>query len=264
MTVSPVRLVFGADIRRPTDLIFAENPVTSLPVRLVFGEDVGVGSKPDATVAFDAALPALTGAQAIILGLAVSVRSVLPGLLCSADVQYQSQTQRPTVASVHSGAQVAATRESGITAPEQHALRMEVGAQAAFTEAILIGIPVDMTFVEALRIVSSRSGLFEDGQWRGARLHANWQDDSSDRRPQHLGTFKDGFCTQNGVLRPRFQDGLRDRRNWLGARFQEASKCAASRYRGHAGAGIHGDHQIPHRVGHPAMGAGILVQHHAW
>ncbi len=237
-TVSPVTLVFGADIRRPTDLVFAENPITLSPVRLVFGDDVGVGSQPDATVAIDAALPALTGAQAIVMGLAVSVRSALPGLTCSAAVQYQSQTQRPTVASVHSGAQVAATRESGIRAPEQHALRVEAGSREAFTEAILMSMPVRMTFVDAQRIVSSKFGLFEDGQQCGARLHANWQDGLNDRRAQHLGAFKDGLRAQNGVLRPRFQEGLRDRRNWLGARFQDANKCPASRYRGHAGAGM--------------------------
>ncbi len=238
ITATPVPLVFGADIRLPTDLVFAENPVTGLPVRLVFGDDAGVGSQPDATVALDAALPGLNGAQAIVLGLAVSVRSLLPSLTCSAAVQYQSQTQRPTVARVQTQAQVAATRESGITAPEKHALRMEVGAQSAFTEAILISIPVGMAFVEALRTVGSRSGLFEDGQRRGAGLHANWQEGLSDRRLQQLGTFKDGLRAQNGMLRPRFQDGLRDRRNWLGARFQDASMCPSSRYRDHAGPGM--------------------------
>jgi len=30
-----------------------------------------------------------------------------------------------------------------------------------------------------------------------------------------------------------------------------------------SGGVIHGDHQIPHRVSHPAVGAGILVQHHS-
>ena len=95
---SPVRLVFGADIRSPTDLVFAESPVTRLPVRLVFGDDTGSSSQPDATVVLDAVLPGLSGAQAIVLGLALAVRSTLPGLICSAAVQYQSQTQRPTVA----------------------------------------------------------------------------------------------------------------------------------------------------------------------
>ena len=235
---SPVDLVFGADIRRPTDLVFAENPVTLSPVKLVFGDDAGIGSQPDATVAFDAALPGLIGAQAIALGLLVSSIATLPGLTCSAAVQYQSQTLRPTVASVQTQAQVAATRESGITAPEQHALRVETGSQLPFTEAILIGIPVGMTFVEAQRIVSRKPGLFEEGQRRGVGLHANWQDGLSDRRPQHQGTFKDGLCAQNVTLRHYFQDGLRDRRNWLGARFQEAGKGQASRYRGHAGAGM--------------------------
>ena len=235
---SPVRLVFGADIRSPTDLVFAGSPVTRLPVRLVFGDDTASSSQPDATVVLDAVLPGLSGAQAIVLGLALSVRSLLPGLICSAAVQYQSQTQRPTVASMKTAAQVAAGTEMGITAPEQHALRMEVGAQSAFAEAILIGGAVGMTFVEAQRIVGSRSGLFEDGQRRGAGLHTNWQEGLSDRRPQRRGLFKDGLCAQNGVLRPRFQEGLRDRRNWLATGFQEAGKCAGSYHRGHAGPGV--------------------------
>ena len=237
-TVSPVTLVFGADIRRPTDLVFAENPITLSPVRLVFGDDVGVGSQPDATVAIDAALPALTGAQAIVMGLAVSVRSALPGLTCSAAVQYQSQTQRPTVASVHSGAQVAATRESGITAPEQHALRVETGMQAAFTEAVLFSIQVGIALVEAQRTATRRCGLFQEGQQVGSRLQVSWQEGLSDRRPQRISVFTEADRVQNGVLRPRFQEGLRDRRNWLGARFQDANKCPASRYRGHACAGM--------------------------
>lgn len=238
LTGSPVTLVFGADIRRPTDLVFGENPVTLSPVRLVFGDDVGVGSQPDATVAIDAALPGLSGAQAIVLGLAVSVRSMLPGLTFSMSLQYQSQTQRPTVVSVQTQAQVAATRESEITAPEQHELRMEVGAQAAFTEAVLISIPVEMTFVETQRIVSNRSGRFEEGQHSGSRLNADWQEGLSDRRAEHHGTFTEGHRVQNFALRHHFQDGLRDRRNWLTTKFQEAGKCPASRYRGHAGAGM--------------------------
>ena len=238
ITASPVPLAFGADIRLPTDLVFAENPVTGLPVKLVFGDDAGLGSKPNATVAFDAALPALTGAQAIVLGLAVCVRSMLPALTASLAVQYQSQTQRPTVASVHSGAQVAATRESGITAPEQHALRVETGMQAAFAEAILISIPVGIAFVEAQRTATRRCGSFEEGQQIGSRLQASWQDGLSDRRPQHVSGFTEADRVQNGVLRLQFQDGLRDRRNWLAAEFEEAGQCAGSRYRGHAGPGL--------------------------
>ena len=235
---SPVRLVFGADIRSPTDLVFAGSPVTRLPVRLDFGDDTASSSQPDATVVLDAVLPGLGGAQAIVLGLAVSVRSLLPSLTCSAAVQYQSQTQRPTVVSVHSEAQVAATRESGITAPEQHALRVETGMQSAFTEAVLLRIPVGMKFVEAQRMVSSRSGRFDEGQRRGARLSAHWQDGLSDRRPQHQSMFKDGLRAENRVLRPRFQEGLRDRRNWLAVGFEEAARRPGSRYRGHAGAGV--------------------------
>ncbi len=234
----PIALVFGADIRRPTDLVFAENPVTLSPVRLVFGDDAGSNSQPDATVAIDAALPGLIGAQAIALGLLVSSIATLPGLTCSAAVQYQSQTQRPTVASVHSGAQVAATKESGITAPEQHALRVETGMQAAFVDAILISIPVGLAFVEAQCTATRGCGLFVDGRHFGSRLRADWQDGLSDRRPQRICLFTDADRVHNGVLRPRFQDGLRDRRNWLATRLEEAGKCAGSHHRGHAGAGV--------------------------
>ena len=235
---SPVRLVFGADVRSPTDLVFARSPVTRLPVRLVFGDDTGSSSQSDATVVLEAVLPGLSGAQAIVLGLALSVRSLLPGLICSAAVQYQSQTQRPTVASVQAAAQVAATTETGITAPEQHALRMESGSQALFTEAVLLSIPVGMRFVEAQRTATRRCGSFEEGQQFGSRLQVNWQEGLSDCRPQHQGLFTDGLRSQSATLRLRFQEGLRDRRNWLGARFQDANKCPASRHRGHAGPGV--------------------------
>jgi hypothetical protein len=235
---SPVRLVFGVDIRSPTDLVFAGSPVTRLPVRLVFGDDATGSSQPDATLVLDAVLPGLSGAQAIVLGLALSVRSLLPGLICSAAVQYQSQTQRPTVASVRTQAQVAASIETGITVPEQHALRMETGMQAAFTDAIVISIPVGIAFDEAQGTATRRCGLFEDGQQVGSRLQVNWQEGLSDCRPQHQGLFTDGLRSQSATLRLRFQEGLRDRRNWLGARFQDANKCPASRYRGHAGAGM--------------------------
>ena len=235
---SPVRLVFGADIRSPTDLVFAESPVTRLPVRLVFGDDAGRSSQPDTTVVLDATLPGLSGAQAIVLGLAVAVRSTLPGLSCSAAVQYQSQTQRPTVASVQAAAQVAVGTEMGITAPEQHALRVETGMQSAFTDAILISIPVGIAFVEAQRTATHRCGLFEEGQRSGSRLQAHWQDGLSDRRPQRTSVFTEADRLQNGVLRPRFQEGLRDGRTWLASRFEEAVRRAGSRYGGHAGAGM--------------------------
>jgi hypothetical protein len=235
---SPVRLVFGADIRSPTDLVFAGSPVTRLPVRLVFGDDAGSNSQPDATVVFDAVLPGLSGAQAIVLGLAVAVRSVLPGLFCSAAVQYQSQTQRPTVASLRTPAQVAASAETGITAPEQHALRVETGLQAAFTEAVRLSIQGGIAFVEAQRTATRRCGLFQEGQQVGSRLQANWQDGLSDRRLQRTSVFTEADRVQNGVLRPRFQDGLRDRRNGLASRFEDAARRAGSRYRGHAGPGV--------------------------
>jgi hypothetical protein len=50
--------------------------------------------------------------------------------------------------------------------------------------------------------------------------------------------FKDGLRAENRVLRPRFQEGLRDRRNWLAAGFEEAARRPGSRYRGHAGASV--------------------------
>ena len=235
---SPVRLVFGADIRSPTDLVFAGSPVTRLPVRLVFGDDAAGTPQPDATVVLVAVLPGLSGAQAIVLGLAVAVRSMLPSLICSAAVLYQSQTQRPTVASVQACAQLAANTEIGITAPEQHALRVETGMQAAFTEAILISIPVGIAFVEAQRTATRRCGLFQEGQQIGSRLQAYWQDGFCDRRPQRMSVFTEADRVQSGVLRPRFQEGLRDRRNWLAAGFEEAARRPGSRYRGHAGAGV--------------------------
>ncbi len=235
---SPVRLVFGADIRSPTDLVFAGSPVTRLPLRLEFGDDTGSSSQPDATVVLDAVLPGLNGLQAIVLGLAVAVRSSLPSLTCGAALQYQSQTQRPTVASVRTGAELAATTETGIAAPEQHALRMETGMQSAFTEAVLISIPVGMEFDEAQRTAARRCGLFEEGQQVGSRLRAHWQDGLSDRRPRLKNVFADAERVQNGVLRPLFQEGLRDRRNWLAAGFDEAGQCAGSRHRGHAGPGV--------------------------
>ncbi len=235
---SPVRLVFGADIRSPTDLVFAGSPVIRLPVRLVFGDDTGSSSQPDATLVLDAVLPGLSGAQAIVMGLAVSVRSLLPSLICSAAVQYQSQTQRPTVDSVQAAARVAVGTEMGITVPEQHALRVETGMQTAFAAALLISIPVGMGFVEAQRTATTSCGLLQDGQQIGSRLQANWQDGLSDRRPQRMSVFTEADRVQNGVLRPRFQEGLRDRRNWLAAGFEEAARCAGSRHRGHAGPGV--------------------------
>lgn len=238
LTASPVALVFGPDIKRPTDLVFAENPLTRSPVTLVFGDDAGSNSQPDATLAINAALPALTGAQAIVLGLVVSARFMLPSLTCNATVRYQSQTQRPTVARVQAAAQVAVCTEMGIMVPEQHALRVETGMQAAFTDAILISIPVGIAFVEAQRTATTSCGLFQDGQQIGSRLQAHWQDGMSDRRPQHVSGFIEADRVQNGVLRRQFQDGLRDRRNWLASRFEDAARRAGSRYRGHAGPGV--------------------------
>ncbi len=235
---SPVRLVFGADIRSPTDLVFAGSPVTRLPVRLVFGDDAAGTSQPDVTVVLDAVLPGLSGAQSIVLGLAVAVRSSLPSLTCSAALQYQSQTQRPKVASVQAAAQGAASTETRITAPEQHALRLETGSQEAFTEAVLLSIQVGIAFDEAQRTATRRCGLFDDGQHSGSRLHANWQDGLSEHRPRLKNVFAEADRVHSGVLRPRFQEGLRDRRNWLAAGFEEAARRPGSRYRGHAGGGV--------------------------
>jgi hypothetical protein len=126
----------------------------------------------------------------------------------------------------------------GITVPEQHALRVETGMQAAFADALLISIPVGIAFVEAQRTATRRCGLFQEGQQIGSRLQAHWQDGLSDRRPQHVSGFTEADRVQNEVLWLQFQDGLRDQRNWLASRFEEAVQCAGSRHRGHAGPGV--------------------------
>jgi hypothetical protein len=126
--IEPMVLVFGEGVTDPnariTDLVFAQPPRVH-PTQLVFG-DRDTSTHPDSMLEVSGALPELAARLHLVIGVPVAWQAVLPDLVGTVAVKYQSQTQRPTVAHVQTWSQVSVVTESGLTQPQQHALAVNV------------------------------------------------------------------------------------------------------------------------------------------
>jgi hypothetical protein len=111
----------------PENLVFAGTPLIEQPLGLVFG-DSDTSTHPDSLLEVSGALPELVTRLHLVIGVPVAWQAVLPDLVGTVAVKYQSQTQRPTVAQVQTWSQVSLVTESGLTQPQQHAMATNAGA----------------------------------------------------------------------------------------------------------------------------------------
>ena len=235
----PLGLVFGEGVSDPnakiTDLVFAQPPRVH-PTRLVFG-DSDTSTHPDSLLEVSGVLPELVARLHLVIGVPVILEAVLPDLVGTVAVKYQSQTQRPTVANVQSFSQVSVVTESGLTQPQQHALATNAGATDQAKNAASIRQGVSPSYVEAIRSSREVGSQFHDGCATRSRLHANWSDGLADRRVNSTSPFQEGHRGPTVRAVGRFQDGLHDRRAWLENSWAGAIPRALG-YSGHAGAAI--------------------------
>lgn len=220
----PLGLVFGEGAAglsaKITDLLF-EQPPRVHPTRLVFG-DSDTSTHPDSMLEVSGALPELVARLHLVIGVPVALQAVLPDLVGTVAVKYQSQTQRPTVAHVQTWSQVSTLTESGLTQPQQHAQATNAGAQDHAQTAASEHFGVSPGYVEAIRSSREVGSSFQDGCATRSRLNANWADGLADRRVNGTSPFQEGRRGPTVRAVGRFQDGLHDRRegienSWAGA-----------------------------------------------
>ena len=233
----PLGLVYGEGVTDPnariTDLVFAQPPRLH-PTRLVFG-DSDTSTHPDSMLEVSGALPELVARLHLVIGVPVALQVVLPDLVGTVGVKYQSQTQRPTVALVQTWSQVSVVTESGLTQPQQHAQATNAGAQDQAQNAVSEHFGVSPGYVEAIRSSRELVSQFQDGCATRSRLHANWSDGLADRRVNSTSPFQEGLRAPTVRAVGRFEDGLHDRRAWLENSWAGAIPRVLG-YSGHAGA----------------------------
>jgi len=221
------------------DLLFERSP--ALNADLVFGQTDEFGR---VDIAITGAFPALTAKLLLAplvdlsitgtfpaLHLAASVRTAQPVLITGsfpalqliAEVSYLTNTQRPTVATATTSAQVADHIQAGITQPEQHAASSTTGFTTRMQDASQAGANQAMTFTEALRQSIDTLGVFADGVLHRASLAGHMQDGDRTPRLDLHGRMQDGDKVRSS-LSGRMQDGLHDRRRWVHSRFQDANR----------------------------------------
>ena len=220
----------------PENLVFAGTPLIEQPLGLVFG-DSDTSTHPDSLLEVAGALPELVARLHLVNGVPVAWQAVLPDLVGTVAVKYQSQTQRPTVAHVQTWSQVSLVTESGLTQPQQHAQATNAGAQDHSQNAASEHFGVSPGYVEAIRSSREVGTQFQDGCLRRSRLHANWSDGLADRRVNSTSPFQEGHRGPTVRAVGRFQDGLHDRRAWLENSWAGAIPRNKG-YTGHAGAAV--------------------------
>ncbi len=216
------------------DLIFSQPSQST--AHLVFGGAEVLPTHFEATLS--ATLPPLQLRARITPVTRLTLTATLPGALSlAASITYHTNTQRPTVARLHSSAQVATVIEGGITQPQQHAQATTTATQASMTEATRASAASSTGFANATDSISQLSSGFEDAMPTRATTHASMQDGD----PQWLrfiSQFQEAASRSAAPARSLFQDGLRDRRRVISSQFQDATHRTAARYQGRAGAAV--------------------------
>lgn len=192
---------------------------------------------PPALVDVIGTLPGLTALVSLRPVQPVNITGVFAGISMVAEVTYHTNTQRPTVASLHTYAQVAAPSESGLTQPQQHAVQTNTGAQTGFQNATHTNTGNAGTFDNASSATTATGTRFQDGVPVRDATHAAMQDGD----PQWLrffSQFQEADRLAAARLTGQFEDGLHDRRISRTALWQDARRRDALRYQGRAKPGV--------------------------
>jgi hypothetical protein len=195
--------------------LFFRGAPLSQPAHLVFGDD---GSNPagDATISGTLALPLLTFASEIRLGLKITGDLALPALVFSSQVVYFTDTARPLVGQVVARWQDADAQAERVQQRFQDATAQPVGVRARFADALSLSDESLARWMDADR--TRREALatrFQDGD------------------PMHVGagmSYGDAVRGYRPDLRVRYQVAKPKRRG-MSTRFQDATRGIAGLHR---------------------------------
>jgi len=240
--VADTALIFERTGAPSTDLVFGDTGGVAPRVDLtVTGTLPGLTAKfnvfPPVLTEITGTLPGITATVTVRAATPVVLTGVFPGFAMLAKVTYHTQTQRPTVASLHTTAQVAAMIEGGISQPQQHAQQANSGVQANAVDATRANTGSTTGFANATDSTQAIAGAFEDGVPTRDTTHASMQDGD----PQWLrffSQFQEADRLAAAQARGQFEDGLRDRRANITGRWQEATRRTAVRYQGRGKPGV--------------------------
>ena len=210
-----------------TDLVFASAPLTGHPVALVFGEtDVVV--VPPASVAIAGAFPLPTFAARLRDHRTLTVTDSFPAFAFLAEVNYASNTARPTVGQTVHPWQVATQGEDGFDATMQSSAATSAGAATYWSTGDQTASDSTSHHSEAQRYATFRAALFEGAARLGTTVTAGrYQDADRAMRLVRSARYQQGTPTHPQQASAKHQDGLRDRRLSLTEHWQTALRLEA-------------------------------------
>jgi hypothetical protein len=205
------------------DLLFKDLPQATPPVVLVFGEWPFDTPLPNADCSIAAALPALAGAVCVAIALRVDGAATLPGLAGAVVCAQDMAAQRPLVAQVHAGAQVAQAVRSGVRHPAQITRATTAGATTPAQEAMAVASATIARAQDAARTARQAKAAFTQALGAPTLPQAVlWQAADPRARPAVQSPFAQGVRGGTAVQGVRWQEGLRDRHAHRLARAQVA------------------------------------------
>jgi len=218
-------LIFDRPAPASTELVFGDEGQPRLDI-IVAGAlpalRVTISFIPPVQVDVAGNMPAMTAAVRVVPHVFLQVDGKFADLTVSADIAYHTNTQRPTVAHVHTMAQVAAPFNNGVSHNEMQALSNVTGAQAKYQDAAKTCAGNDGRFTNAVAANTHSVGAFKDGQAVADTLGSSMQD-ADKHWLQFFSQFQEADRLAAARLTEGFEDGLSDTQRFV-SKFQEARK----------------------------------------
>jgi len=192
---------------------------------------VRISAVPGAQVAITVALPGLSTAITLRPALPAAIVMTLPGPAASLQTDYLSNTQRPTIARLHTLAQIGAPLQTGATQPQQHASSTSAGTAGRFEQAQSAPQASHIaTFANASTRPTDTAAQFDDAQPRRDTQSRAPMQEAERQWQRFYAPFQEADRLAAARLAGRFEDGLNDRRATVQSQFQEAQRLPARRY----------------------------------
>lgn len=218
-------LVFGEpDALGPGDLLFVGKPL-AVP-NLVFGEDTNTVPQ-DASLTLDAVLPAMSASATIVVLVEIELVSELPGMVCESVATYTSGAARPLVAKVVEHWQDAKAAPMGTVERYQQSQAQPSGAQTLWQDGKPLPAAVAPGWRDALRTKNGAQTTFQVGQRMIDGFVSQFDQAQADVRSLYRSLYERGVGVQSGTT-TGFQQGLNDRRRWIGDTAQSGKPLAKS------------------------------------
>lgn len=224
-----------------TDLVFTGSPLTTPPIGLIFNESDAPsldrqvegagsfaplsGSAPFTLHVFAAgtgSFAPLTGEGYLGAGnISAAGEGSFAPLQGTGSVLYNTDTQRPLVATVRDSFQNGLDVSVGLTQRMQGGVRMRVTTEVKYQEALRARQAFEERWQDAARLRNALEGRYQ----MGLPVRSGFDDGFADATPARRAVadrYQQGVKVRGSFV-GRFQDTLR-RRNWTAARYQEAAR----------------------------------------